>query len=193
AMSYFATGENPKKLGSAHSNLAPYQAFAGGDGEFFVIAIGNDNLWNDFCVAVGKTEWSRNPKFITNPDRVRNKQELVLLLETLFKEKPANHWINAARIAGVPVGPISKISDVFSDPQVIAREMITEIDNPRTGKKLRQLGTPVKFSKAKTSLRLPPPAQGENSVEILKELGYSKNQIHSLVRNGVVKVFEKER
>jgi len=191
AMSYFATGENPIKVGSAHSNLVPYQAFAASDGEYFVIAIGNDSLWTSFCKAIGRPELSQDPKFKTNPDRVKNKRELLENLEKLFLQSPASHWIELARQEGIPSGPISQVSEVLSNPHTLFRKMVTEIDNPRTGKKLRLLGTPVKFSRGKTSIRLAPPAQGENTGQILKELGFSQKRVAELGRKGVVRVFRK--
>ena len=191
AMSYFATGENPKKMGSAHANLSPYQAFEGSDGDYFVLAIGNDKLWIDFCVAIGESELSSDLRFQTNPDRLKNKRDLLLILEPLFKSKPSKYWIDLATRAGVPAGPISKVSDVLSDDHVIFREMVIKIDNPRSGKKLMQLGTPVKFSEAKTSVRLAPPAKGENSTEILGSLGYSPERIRDLINSDVVKEFKK--
>jgi crotonobetainyl-CoA:carnitine CoA-transferase CaiB-like acyl-CoA transferase len=192
AMSYFATGLNPGRLGSSHSNLAPYQAFAGSDGEYFVVAIGNDSLWTDFVRAIATPELALDPRFKTNPDRVRNKKVLVDRLNEIFGQKPAVNWIKVAREAGIPVGPISKVSEVLSDPQVAFRKMVTEIDNPRTGKKLPLLGTPVKFSKGKTSIRLPPPAQGENTEEILKEIGVSQKKIRMLEEKGIVRAFRKK-
>lgn len=187
AMSYFATGENPKKHGSSHANLAPYQAFAGSDGEYFVLAIGNDRLWRNFCAALGEPALSDDPKFRSNPDRMRNRSDLLSILESRFAEKPARFWIDLAAKAGVPSGPISEISQVLSDEHILARNMIVEIDNPRTRKKLKQLGTPVKFSNAKTSVRLAPPGQGEHTLEILRSLGYAEEQIQKFVSGGVVK------
>jgi len=191
AMAYFATGKDPEKYGSAHANLAPYQAFMGSDGSYFVMAIGNDKLWKDFCNAIGEPQLSTDPRFLTNPDRMMHKAELLSILNSHFSTKLAQSWIDLALEKGIPAGPISKISEVLSDKQVIAREMVQEIGNPRMGRKLKQLGTPVKFSTAETSLRLPPPAQGEQTSEILRELGYKENKIQELQRSGVVKIYKK--
>jgi len=191
AMAYFAAGKDPEKYGSAHANLAPYQAFMGSDGGYFVLAIGNDKLWKDFCSAIGEPQLSADPRFLTNPDRMMHKAELLSILNSLFSMKPAQIWINLALEKGIPAGPISKISEVLSDKHVTAREMVQEIENPRMGRKLKQLGTAVKFSTAETSLRLPPPAQGEQTSEILSELGYKENQIQELQRCGAVKIYKK--
>ncbi len=188
AMAYLATGRNPDKLGSSHANLAPYQAFIGGDCGYFVLAVGNDKLWGDLCVALGKPEIAEDPRFKTNPNRMKNKQELVTILAEIFSQKPANYWIELSQKAGVPAAPISEVSHVLSDQHTLAREMVVEIDNPRTGKKLKQLGTAAKFSVAKTSIRLPPPAQGQHTIEILRELGYTKRQIRDLILANAVKI-----
>ncbi|MHB8567888.1 MAG: CaiB/BaiF CoA transferase family protein [Nitrososphaerales archaeon] len=185
AMNYFATGKDPKKTGSMHANLAPYQAFKASDA-YFVLAVGNDKLWTDFCREIGHEEWSSDPRFKTNPDRMNHKPELISLLDELFAKESAKHWLEAARKAGVPAGPILQISEVVSNPHVLARGMVTEVDNPRTGKKLKQLGTPVKFSKAKTSIRMAPPGLGEHSEEVLKELGYSEKEIERLKTHRIV-------
>ncbi len=185
AMNYFATGKNPRKTGSMHANLAPYQAFKASD-TYFVLAVGNDKLWTDFCKEIGHEEWSTDPRFRTNPDRMNHKPELLPLLDELFATQRAEHWLDAARKAGVPAGPILQISEVVSNPHVLARGMVTEVDNPRTGKKLKQLGTPVKFSKSRTSIRMAPPGLGEHSEEVLGELGYSKDRIEELRRGGII-------
>jgi crotonobetainyl-CoA:carnitine CoA-transferase CaiB-like acyl-CoA transferase len=185
AMNYFATGKNPKKTGSMHANLAPYQAFKGSD-TYFVLAVGNDKLWTDFCKEIGHEEWSSNPRFKTNPDRMNHKPELLDLLDNLFLSNTAEFWLNAARRAGVPAGPILQISEVVNDPHVLARGMVTEIDNPRTGKRLKQLGTPVKFSRSETSIRIAPPGLGEHSEKILAELGYSVEKIRQLRTSKVI-------
>ena len=187
AMSYFATGSNPVKHGSSHANLAPYQAFAGSDGEYFVLAVGNDRLWNDFCTALGEPNLALDPRFSTNPNRMKNKADLLSILNEHFGKRPAKFWIDIATKAGVPAGPISRISEVLSNEQVLSRNMLTEIQNPRTGKQLKQLGTAVKFSRAKTSIRLAPPGQGEHSLEILRDLGYDENRIKELLNTRAVK------
>ena len=185
AMNYIATGKNPQRAGSMHPNLAPYQAFQASDSHF-VLAVGNDKLWADLCREIGKPEWAKDPRFKTNPDRLRNRSELVSLLGEVFKKNTAAYWLDLAQKAGVPAGPILTVSQVLSDPHVIAREMVTEIPNHRTGKKLKLLGTPVKFSETKPSIRSPPPSLGEHTSQILSELGYTEADVAELRNKGVI-------
>ena len=185
AMNYIATGKNPQRAGSMHPNLAPYQAFEASDSHF-VLAVGNDKLWADLCREIGKPEWAKDPRFKTNPDRLRNRSELVYLLGEVFKKETAAYWLDLAQKAGVPAGPILTVSQVLSDPHVIAREMVTEIPNQRTGKKLKLLGTPVKFSETKPSIRSPPPSLGEHTSQVLSELGYTEADVAELRNKGVI-------
>lgn len=185
AMNYIATGKNPKKAGSAHANLAPYQAFEAND-SYFVLAVGNDKLWGDFCRRIGKPELIDDVRFRTNPDRLQNKDELVSILGNLFKGDSSLHWVNLAREAGVPAAPILEVSQVLSDPHVKAREMVADFVDPKSGKKLKLLGTPVKFSDTKTGIRLAPPGLGEHTYEILTQLGYSSEEISGLKSKGAI-------
>ena len=185
AMNYIATGKNPQRAGSMHPNLAPYQAFEASDSHF-VLAVGNDKLWADLCREIGKPEWAKDPRFKTNPDRLRNRSELVYLLGEVFKKETAAYWLDLAQKAGVPAGSILTVSQVLSDPHVIAREMVTEIPNQRTGKKLKLLGTPVKFSETKPSIRSPPPSLGEHTSQVLSELGYTEADVAELRNKGVI-------
>lgn len=184
AMNVIATGKNPERAGSVHPNLAPYQAFKASD-LYFVLAAGNDKLWRDFCEGLGKLEWAEDPRFRTNPDRMKNRNELTSLLNEMFSSQPAKHWVTLARRAGVPAAEIKSVSEVLEDPQVLYRGMVTEIESS-SGRKLKQLGIPAKFSRSETRIRLPPPKLGEYNDEILKELGYSKDEIASLREERVI-------
>ncbi|MDR7549120.1 MAG: CoA transferase, partial [Armatimonadota bacterium] len=144
AGSYFATGENPKRLGSAHPSLVPYQAFRTQDG-YINIAVGSEAIWSRFVVAVGAPHLADDPRFRTNPDRVRHRDVLIPLLEPIFAARTTGQWVSIMEQAGVPAGPIYLLSDLFADPQVRHRQMVVEVDHPRAGR-IRQTGVPVKFS-----------------------------------------------
>ena len=185
AMNYIATGDNPMRAGSAHANLAPYQAFEASD-SYFVLGVGNDKLWGDFCRKIGKKELVDVARFRTNPERMKNLNELVSILANLFKENSSDYWVRLAREAGVPAAPILEVSQVLSDKHVAAREMLMEVVSPKSGKKMKLLGIPVKFSETKTSIRSVPPALGEHTTEILGQLGYSNEQISVLKLTGAI-------
>ena len=186
AMNYFATGRNPKKMGSAHPNLVPYQCFEDKNGRYFAVAVGNDEHWKRLCIALGRNEWIDDPKYVTNAKRVENRDELVKTLADIFKTKTRDEWLKLLEEHGVPCAPVYEVSEALSNPQVLHREMVIEVDHPTIGK-LKQLGTPMKFSETKCQIRYPPPLLGQHTEEILKELlGYSDEEIEKLRLEGVI-------
>lgn len=186
AMNYFATGRNPRRMGSAHPNIVPYQCFEDKNGRYFAVAVGTDGHWKDLCRAIGKPEWMENPKYATNPKRVENRDELVEVLSEIFKTKSRDEWLRMLEEHDVPCAPVYEVSEVLSDPQVMHREMIVEVDHPTIGK-LKQLGIPMKFSETPCRIKYPPPLLGQHTEEILKELlEYSDEEIEELKREGVI-------
>jgi formyl-CoA transferase/CoA:oxalate CoA-transferase len=176
---YFATGQNPPKLGSAHPTIVPYQAFQCSDGRWIVVAVGNDNLWLQFLTVIRDEAIASDPRFARNQGRVENRKELVERLERAFLQRDAAYWLLALEAAGVPVGPINTLEDVFRDPQVLARDMLAEMDHPLVGR-LNTLGVPVKLSLTPGSLDTPPPLLGEHTREILMGLGYSPEEVEEI-------------
>lgn len=185
AGTYFATGAPPARVGAAHPNLAPYQAFMGADGKFVNVAVGNERFWGRFCEAMGRMDLFDHPKFALNRDRVNNRNELIDLLQAEFRKADALHWVGILEAAGVPCGPINDLSDVFGDPQVNEREMRLKVQHPSAGE-IDQTGIPIKFSATPGAIDAPPPALGEHSEEILRELGYSSEDIRELVERKVI-------
>ena len=176
---YFANGEAPRRLGAAHPTLVPYQAFQCKDGKLLNLAVGSERIWERFCEAIGRPDLKDNPDYATNPDRVKNRDNLVSLLGEVFSQRPVLEWVDALNEASVPAGPINDLADVFSDPQVLARDMFQEIPHPTLGA-IKQTGLPIKFSGTPGGLDRHPPLLGEHNSEILEELGYSGPDIKEM-------------
>lgn len=182
---FFANEEPPKRLGAAHPTLVPYQAFMSQDGKYVNVAVGSERLWDRFCEGIGKMDLKDNPNFAQNGDRVRNRSILVPLLQEYFLTQPAKHWLDALQAVNVPAGPINDLADVFSDPQILHREMLVEIPHPIL-KSIKQTGLPLKFSVTPGSFDRHPPLLGEHNKEILNSIGYSNEEIDGLTKNSVI-------
>ncbi len=182
---YFANGEAPRRLGAAHPTLVPYQAFPCKDGKLLNLAVGSERIWERFCEAIGRPDLKDNPDYATNPDRVKNRDKLVSLLGEVFSQRPVLEWVDALNGASVPAGPINDLADVFSDPQVLARDMFQEIPHPTLGS-IKQTGLPIKFSGTPGGLDRHPPLLGEHNSEILEELGYSGQDIKEMQDKSVI-------
>jgi len=164
---YFATGKEPERLGSAHPSIVPYQAFRCKD-RYLVLAIGNDRQWKNFCQATGQERLIADNRFSTNPLRVRNRRFLVPVLERMFHRKKANEWQKILDQANVPASLVSDIRDVVFDPQVRSRRMVV-----RSADRTLSLGSPMRFYKTKPKKTASAPRLGQDTKEILAELGYS--------------------
>jgi len=185
AMNYFATGESPSSLGNAHPNIVPYQTFKTLDGAL-ILACGNDNLFNKFCEVAECEHLAKDPKFSTNGERVKNREEITALLNAVFLKKTTKQWVALLEQAGVANGPINKIEDVFEEPQVLARGMKFELPHAVAGS-VTLVGSPMKFSQTPLKHEIPPPALGQHTSEILKEvLKKTPEEIQALQNAGVV-------
>jgi crotonobetainyl-CoA:carnitine CoA-transferase CaiB-like acyl-CoA transferase len=168
AAKYWASGEIQQPLGSAHPLSAPYQAFRAADG-YLTIAAGNERLWISTCEVLGLKSLVSDPRFLTNDDRARNQAELAPLLEAVLKTRPVREWVDRLTQLGVPSGPINSVDQVLSDPQVLHREMVVDVDHPRLGS-IKSIGCPIKLSETPARLSRPAPDLGEHTIEVLAEL-----------------------
>jgi crotonobetainyl-CoA:carnitine CoA-transferase CaiB-like acyl-CoA transferase len=181
---YFATGVNPGPSGSAHILTAPYQAFPTADG-WINVGGANQSNWERIVKAIGMPELAADERFRTNTDRMRNLQALVPILGAALKKQPSAHWVAVFEAQGVPVGPVNKTSDMAADPQVLAREMVIEVDHPKAGR-VKAIGHPVKFSETRAESKRPAPLLGQHTREVLADLGYDDARIDELAREGAI-------
>ncbi len=177
---YFATGKQPKRLGSAHPSIVPYQAFRCRD-RFLVVAVGNDEQWRGLCEAMRLEGILADRRFSTNPLRVRNRGRLVPILSRRFRSRTVAYWYQIFRKHDVPAAPVYNLSDVAKDPQLAGRKMIVR---PKSG--LPQLGSPMRFFRPTPARSRPAPRLGEDTDEILRGLGYSQSAVEKLKTGNVV-------
>jgi formyl-CoA transferase/CoA:oxalate CoA-transferase len=182
---YFASGEVPRRYGSAHPSIVPYQALRTADGHLMV-AVGNDTLWQRFAPLLGLPELVDDPRFVTNPQRVANRTALIPLIETALAARSSAAWADELSSAGIPAGAINSIDAALAHPQVQARDMVLTAEHPTAGT-LRMTGSPIKLSRYTATVRRPPPELGEHTDEVLRELGYAAGDIATLRDEGVVR------
>lgn len=181
---YLSTGVDPGPSGSSHILTAPYQAFPTQDG-WINIGGANQANWERLTAVLGLPELVADPRFKTNADRMTNKPALAELIAARTRTRASADWLAALEAAGVPAGPINRISQMMADPQVRARQMVVELDHPQAGR-VRALGLPIKFSDSPGSVRSAAPLLGQHTRAVLRSLDYSDAQIDALERAGAV-------
>lgn len=169
---YFGTGNDPKKLGSAHPRNAPYQAFRAAEG-WFAMAAGNDRLWQRVCAVVGQPHLVNDERFGSPGLRAKNQAVLCELLNPILLSRPTTEWIRLFSKEGIPCTPINNYSEALSDVQVAYLGLVEQLNLP-SGAKTRTVGSPVRFNGRNFPIRRAPPALGEHTDEIVAELNFKK-------------------
>ncbi|MDY6947012.1 MAG: CaiB/BaiF CoA-transferase family protein [Pseudomonadota bacterium] len=175
ALNYLVSGDVPRRMGNAHPNIVPYQTFAVADG-YVMIAVGNNSQYRKLCEVLGQPQLGSDVRFASNEDRVRERAVLIATLGELLATWQSGALLAQLEQAGVPAGPVNTLRDVFSDPQVLHRQMTLRIPAAGTaGGTLPSVPSPIKFSDAQLSLHRPPPRLGEHTAEIRRALGLPEN------------------
>jgi crotonobetainyl-CoA:carnitine CoA-transferase CaiB-like acyl-CoA transferase len=181
---FLATGISPQAIGSAHPMAAPYQALQTADG-WINIGAANQANWLRLVEVLEIPELARDPRFVDNAARMQNLPVLIEILSEKLIQRNAADWLARLEDVGVPASPVLSIGEMLADPQVIARDMVVEVEHSRLGR-TRALGSPVKFSDTPTRIKRGAPLLGEHTREILAEYGYDNSEIESLAAAGDV-------
>ena len=171
----FATGEELGRKGNDHHSLTPYEAVSVSDG-LVMVAVGNQRLWHQFCLAIERPELEADPRFVTNTDRMRHRDALKTLLDACLDGLTRDQLIGRLRAHAVPCGQVRSVAEALTEPQLAAREMVVELAHPELGT-VRTLGNPIKLSRSPAAIRRPPPGLGEHTAEVLAELASSADDV----------------
>jgi formyl-CoA transferase len=185
ASNYLVGGSPPRRLGNAHPNLAPYEAFSARDG-WFILGAANERQWALLCDMLDRPDMKTDSRFAANRDRVANRELLVEELNKIFSQRDVNDWLADLMKADLPCGPINSIPQVFSHPQAQARDMTLESEHPTAGT-VRLTGFPYKLSETPAEIHRPPPLLGQHNEEVLTSLlNYSPEDVASLRKKGAI-------
>lgn len=185
AQNYLITGEIPERRGNGGYGGIPSQAFTCEDGRLVFVVVGNNEQYRRFCGAIERPDLFSDPRFCTGPLRIENRKIILPILDAVFAQKPAEHWVAAIDLAGVPVSFVNDVATMFEDPQVQHRGMVVSTLHPQCGG-LDLIANPIRFSETPvTDYRLPP-SLGQDSDRILEGIGLGNAEIAALRAMGVV-------
>jgi crotonobetainyl-CoA:carnitine CoA-transferase CaiB-like acyl-CoA transferase len=184
ASNHLVSGEEPGRYGNGHPNIVPYRTYGASDGEL-AVAVGNDRQFGVLAQELGHPEWAEDPRFATNPDRVRNRDLIDRMVAEVVATMSRGEWVERFDRVGIPSGPINLVSEALASPQARAREMVVEIEHSVAGT-VKALGLPIDLHGTPTSMRLEPPALGADTDAVLAGLGYSDKEIARLRADAVV-------
>lgn len=175
---YLVGGVVPQRMGNGHPSIVPYQAFEVADGHV-ILAVGNDAQFARFCAIAGHPEWAGDPRFARNANRVRNRDVLVPLIAYAMRMRVRADWLAALEAGGIPCSSVNDIDEVFADPQVRARGLQVAVDHPARDA-LPLVASPLRLSATPVRYRSAPPTLGQHTEEILREFGFSGEEIAAL-------------
>ena len=186
AEGFLLTGALPQALGSSHPSVVPYRNFRCQDGQWIFVAAANDRLWQRLAPALGLAALTEDPRFKSNPERVKNRKDLEAALEAAIGRHDREALLAMLEKAGVPATPVNTVDQVMKDAQTAARSMIERAHHPRLGD-IPVIGTPVKFSRMRAGVRSAAPLHGQHTDEVLAEHGYDRAAIAALREKKVVR------
>lgn len=183
ALIYLSTGRSPKRAGTRHPSIVPYECFQAKDG-FVNIAVTNQRQWENFCQVLGFPEIASDARFESMKSRLANYGKLRPMIERVVSKMTRAEVINALSEVGIPAGPINTVGEILEDPQMHARQMVVELIHPEYGP-LKTLGIPIKLSDTPGAVEMAPPKFGEHNRSILASLGFSEEQVEEFAKRGV--------
>jgi len=186
AEGFLLTGALPQALGSSHPSVVPYRNFRCQDGQWVFVAAANDRLWQRLAPALGLAALTEDPRFKSNPERVKHRKDLEAALEVAIGRHDREALLAMLEKAGVPATPVNTVDQVMKDAQTAARSMIERAHHPRLGD-IPVIGTPVKFSRMRAGVRSAAPLHGQHTDEVLAEHGYDTAAIAALREKKVVR------
>ncbi|MES2136812.1 MAG: CaiB/BaiF CoA-transferase family protein [Pseudomonadota bacterium] len=179
ASNFLVSGADPPRQGNTHPNLVPYQPFEASDRPL-VIAVGNDRQFARLAELAGHPEWSSDERFRTNAARIANRAEIIRLVADAIRARPADYWFDKLETAGIPAGPINRISEALTDVQAQHRQMVQTIAG------VPMVGSPLRFDGERMDADLPPPALGEHTADVLAALGVDPGGVERLRAANVI-------
>jgi crotonobetainyl-CoA:carnitine CoA-transferase CaiB-like acyl-CoA transferase len=183
---FFIKGKSRPLTGNRHFQLAPCDTYRTQDGGYLMLIVHNQKHWANLCECLSRPELIADPRFQTNPDRLKNGEALNQILREIFKGKTQKEWVECLIDKGVMIAPVYTFEQLFQDPQIVHDRMVAEIDHPKSGK-IKVLNTPIRFSKTPARIEKSPPLLGQHNREVLLEFGFQEKEIQQLKEKGVIK------
>ena len=184
AGNYFATGESPTRRGNDHPSVVPYQTLRAKDG-WMNLAVANDSLWVRYCDAIERPDLRDDPRFATAPERVNHRDTLVPIIVALTAARTVQQWVDLLGAAGVPCGRIRNVAEVCTNPQLTERGKVVNRPHPTAGI-VTMIGLPIELSDTPGRIQTAPPLLGEHTDDVLRDAGYTDDEIHTFREDGAI-------